>query len=476
MVVMNVSGQKLSEIFRQSVAESDYSPMGEVDYAKMGEWVNRVQLKAEGEWFSAIASVEKLLACQLGDSERGLMLCAPTQLLVHSQVIEKLRIGIFTPKVWKQLKWLGFQLPSAEKISEDFSNDEIVELPLFPHDELNNEKFCLLYTSSFSLLMVLGEDDWGLPAFHFSFDPEIVARGWQILRERLVVAKHPQLSVIEKLIQNWGDIVPDYKVVTHFSQHLLKNLPSLPLVETKKAKVTIEEKPEETVDENPGIDLELLKALTHEIRTPLTTIRTITRLLLKRMKLGADANKYLETIDLECTEQIDRMELIFRAAELGIKPAGNRPIQLVPIALEGMLSDSVPRWQKRAKRRGVDLDVILPKKLPHVISDPCMLDQMLTGVIEKCTRSVPDGGRIRLQVSTAGNQLKLQFHSQSADERGGLRALGQILMFQPETGSLSLNMSVTKNLFQVLGGKFIVRQKPKEGEILTIFLPLGRSK
>jgi hypothetical protein len=27
-----------------------------------------------------------------------------------------------------------------------------------------------------------------------------------------------------------------------------------------------------------------------------------------------------------------------------------------------------------------------------------------------------------------------------------------------------------------LGGKFIVRQKPEEGEILTIFLPLGRSK
>jgi signal transduction histidine kinase len=49
-------------------------------------------------------------------------------------------------------------------------------------------------------------------------------------------------------------------------------------------------------------------------------------------------------------------------------------------------------------------------------------------------------------------------------------------MFQPETGNLSLNMNVTKNLFQALGGKFVVRQKPEEGEVLTIFLPLGRSK
>jgi hypothetical protein len=45
-------------------------------------------------------------------------------------------------------------------------------------------------------------------------------------------------------------------------------------------------------------------------------------------------------------------------------------------------------------------------------------------------------------------------------------------MFQPETGSLSLNLDVTKHLFQALGGKLIVRQRPQEGEVMTIFLPL----
>jgi signal transduction histidine kinase len=45
-------------------------------------------------------------------------------------------------------------------------------------------------------------------------------------------------------------------------------------------------------------------------------------------------------------------------------------------------------------------------------------------------------------------------------------------MFQPETGSLSLNLNVTKHLFQALGGKLIVRQRPQAGEVMTIFLPL----
>jgi hypothetical protein len=38
-----------------------------------------------------------------------------------------------------------------------------------------------------------------------------------------------------------------------------------------------------------------------------------------------------------------------------------------------------------------------------------------------------------------------------------LQALGPLLMFQPETGSLSLNLAVTKNLFQAIGGKLTMR-------------------
>jgi hypothetical protein len=56
-----------------------------------------------------------------------------------------------------------------------------------------------------------------------------------------------------------------------------------------------------------------------------------------------------------------------------------------------------------------------------------------------------------------------------------LKSIGQLLMFHPETGRLSLNLAVTKNLFQALGGKLIVRQRPQQGEVMTVFLPLDGS-
>ena len=82
-------------------------------------------------------------------------------------------------------------------------------------------------------------------------------------------------------------------------------------------------------------------------------------------------------------------------------------------------------------------------------------------------------------MTLAGDRLKLQLLSQAHPgdfskfaASGTGKSLGQLLAFQPETGNISLNLNATKNLFQALGGKLIVRQRPQEGEVLTIFLPL----
>lgn len=474
--------QKLSAIFPRTDNQDRETVAPNAFYPNLSEWLKRSQLKAESEWFAAIAALENILLQNENNSpaSRGLILSGPTALVRETKALTGFEFGVFTVKALKQLKWLGFQLPSQETCHTEPSPTQIHELPLLPTDLIANERFCLVFSDNFSLLLVLGEDEWGLSSFQFSFDPVLTQQAWQQLRQRLVNVRYPQIGALEAIIEASGSPQPDYRLVSEFSRQLLQNLPDQPNLDLKKTKPPIctEITPPEEDDSNSesGCDLELLRALTHEIRTPLTTIRTITRLLLKRAKVTEDVQKYLETIDLECSEQIQRMELIFRAAELGINPLGDKPIQLIPISLEKVFQDSIPRWQKQAKRRNVNLEVNLPKKLPSVISDPNLLDQMLNGIMEKCTRSMASGGLLQVHISTAGNQLKLQFQTQIKSPNLALKALGKVLMFQPETGNLSLNMNVTKNLFQALGGKFVVRQKPEEGEILTVFLPMGRSK
>ncbi len=486
---------RLSDVFngQEAITLGEFAPQhlsvipNEPFEPPTSEEIARAKLKAPAQWFAAIATLEPLLLSLIDshstelDSCQGLLLSGPIPVLSHPDLVSHFQSGIFTADVFDHLSLTPLRLLVGQESLANKIPFLLQEFPLFPKDPLATENFCLLLTNHFGLLLVLGEDINGVPAFQFSFEPQVVQKGWQVLRSRLLLSQHQQLPQLDSLVEQFTPPTPDYRLVMEFSRQLLQHLPDLPVLAAKKPRsietiVDGQEPRQDTEVPQMSPDIELLQALTHEIRTPLTTIRTMTRLLLKRAKLTPEMTKCLEVIDQECTEQINRMELIFRAAELETTPHQEKNVQLVPTSLDQVFQQSIPRWKQQAQRRNVNLDVILPQKLPQVVSDPAMLDQMLTGLMEKFTRSLHTGGNIRVQVTNAGHQIKLQFHSQSTYPNNPLKALGQLLMFQPETGSLSLNLDVTKSLFQSLGCKLTVRQRPQEGEVLTIFLPLGRGK
>jgi len=516
------------------------------------------QIKAERQWSGAVAALNQLLQQLLqrsvvpasnlsnppesrnlgslnSNSLDGILLSGPFPVLNQSELTDHIATWMFTVAAPGEILQL---LPSADDdASSQYS--KVLTLPLLPRDPLAAEQFCLALTRDFSLAMVLGETPEGVPAFQFSFDPEVVWQVWRSLEARIKLAAPHMLTVLTQVIDQFPPAVPDYRTVTQFNRLLLTYLPQPLELEEKytaypenqvfqdvgqsfvsirskdapaspepplqspiggksqnakakssrtKAKPSEAQRDPEERTTEPSSDAELLQAIAHEVRTPLTTIRTLTRLLLRRKDLNPDVIKRLEVIDRECTEQIDRFNLFFRAVELETTNARTLWTSLAPISLDQVLQQNIPRWQQQANQHNHTLDIILPQKMPLVVTDPTMLDQALTGLIDRITHSLPPGSHIQVRVSLAGHQLKLQLesHPQGCTTDGTknskfgftptLKSLGQLLMFQPETGNISLNLTATKNLFQALGGKLIVRQRPEEGEVLTIFLPLENRK
>ncbi|MEG3933566.1 HAMP domain-containing sensor histidine kinase [Microcoleus sp. T3_B1] len=492
------------------------------------------RLKAEQEWYGAIAALNQMLdrqkAGQKTDADRangrstipnscqGLVLSGPSSVLTDPALANGFANWIFTSIPDNDAALWSFRarqtlalMPAADvQISVPAAAPA---LALASGDPLANEQFCLVLTASFSLVMVLGENSAGIPAFLFSFDPQVVAKAWEVLRRRvtesecllansdgsfnLPVSKLTNNSTkLDGLFQQFLPVEPNYQTVMQFSRLLLHNLP---LGKDEAGRIKDERSDDGLNHRHHKLsatdinckspmplatkEVELLQAIAHEVRTPLATIRTLTRLLLKRPKLDAVVVKRLEMIDAECTAQIDRFGLIFRAVELEMSQAKNSGVQLTAMSLGEVLQNSIPRWQKQAAVRNHTLEVIVPKKLPAVVSDPTMLDQVLTNLIENFTRTLPSGSRIQVEVTLAGDQLKLQLESEHLPEgnvastfaeaaNAPLRSIGPLLMVQPETGSLSLNLSVTKNLFRAAGGKLVIRQRPQKGEVMTVFLPL----
>lgn len=480
---------------------------------------------------SAVVALEFLLLEWASGSQatvnQPLIVSAPVPVLSHPDIVSDVNVWAFSgdplnPSVWMLSK--PYTLPKLRGFNTKTTSTAAKPcfVPLLLDDPLSDEQFCLCLTDQFSLVFTAQQ---GL-GFQFSFDPEVVSEAWRVLRARvLLTGGQESLKLLDAAFDKVQPTAPDYKTVMRFSQLLLKNLPQIqeaepkiknclhllpasveesqiiePTFKTIEGKAThnikVETKPKKHLskevlerlaagnekqlkqEQKTSQDVELLQAIFHEVRTPLTTIRTLTRLLLKRKNLDADVIKRLQTIDRECTEQIDRFNLIFKAVEIETSETKRTPVQLTSTSLAEVFNSCIPRWQKQAERRNLTLDVILPRSLPTVVSDPTMLDQVLTGAIENFTSTQPTSAHVRVVVTLAGAQLKVQLQSELEENEvktshiSPLKSLGQLLMFQPETGNLSLNLDVTKNLFQALGGKLIVRQKPQQGEILTIFLPV----
>lgn len=492
------------------------------------------QLRAEREWYGAIAALNTLLHQSLnepdaaastidvnGDSVRyGLVISGPSPVLTQASVMQHISSWTLAAHSIHSPNWMAFQLLPVDKTTVTTPYTPPV-LPLLPGDPLATEQFCLVLTPRFSLIMVLGETLNGNPAFLFSFIPEVVQHAWGAIRPRILLMNSQQVDHLDDLIQHFPPVTPDYKTVMQFSRMMLEHMPDeVPGTQREQDSLSggsgrklegpgignrdefnglrrngkgSSTQPQPVLKEvahtsganSERLDVELVQAIAHEVRTPLTTIRTLTRSLLKRTDLPPDVMRRLGIIDRECSEQIDRFGLIFRAVELETSATQHASMSLIRTSLAEVFQQSIPRWQQQASQRQMTLDVTLPHRMPTVVSDPTVLDQALTSLIERFTRNLPAGSHIQVEVTLAGNQLKLQLQSQPDATCNGTgwdsftngahslpKALGQLLTFQPETGCLSLNLTVTKNLFQAIGGKLIVKQRPKQGEVMTVYLPL----
>jgi signal transduction histidine kinase len=451
------------------------------------------RVRAERQWTGAIAALENLLQQVEIDPNgtSGIVFAGPLPIVSDPDLLKRFKTWTFTTEQNVLSLQLPFQIPQA--IETFLSGGETNRtMPLFPQDPLAAEQFCLVLTQKFSLILVLSQDEQGAARFAYSFAPEAVDRVWQLLRLRVVMMRPQQSEALDQLIDQFQPVIPNYKVVTQFSQMLLNCLPEptetvgtvrpLTTNELAEAVQQVANRDEDelpcSAGDEPSLDVELLQAIAHEVRTPLTTIRMLTRLLMKRKDMAPDAIKRLQSIDRECSEQIDRFGFIFRAVEM--ETSDSRGMALTSTCLEQIFKQSIPRWQQQASQRGLLLDVILPPQMPQVVTDPALLDQALSSLIDRSARSLPSGSTIQVEAAIAGHQLKLQVQSSLADSsqqhKPLIKSLGQMLMFQPETGNLSLNLAVTKNLFQAMGGKMTVRQRSEQDEVFTIFLPIEASK
>ena len=429
----------------------------------------------------------------------------PWQLQTHPQTPPSQTVDLdpdTDPASPEIFRWLFTADPQAG--AQPTEPETQLTIPILPEDPLVEEQFLILITPVFNAVVAQGlHPHTGQQGLMISFEPEAIQRAGQVLLARTQHTCPGALPLWQAALQSFPLLPPHHRVVARFSSLLLMSdstllelastaqLPTTsPSTESSPQEDPVHLSPlalpsdtslslpppgslqttfDEPLDEESSIsEAELLQALAHDIRTPLTTILTNARLALRQKSL-TKAQTFLKRIEQECKEQIEKFDLIYQAVEP--KP---KHLQLGPIALTELIQQNLPKWRSQVERQGSTLEMEISEDLTDVMSDSQTLDTILSGMIRQLARNSPPSSQISARLTNAGELVKLQFQVTATDTPPSMKprqAIGQLLMLQPETGAISLSLPVTRTLFRALGGYLTFKQKAKQGETLTIYLP-----
>lgn len=427
------------------------------------------------QWWAALAILQDHFL-PVGAELRGLWLAAPLPALHEPRLLNRLQGWVWAPPQLEGLLDPGAPLLPAGDASPTHS--PFRRLPLADDD--GTDPLLVVITPMLQVALTLH----GPPearSLVVRFDPPTLSAALALVDQRLQQEAPEEAQALRASLQDLGSLHSDDQIAGRFWPRLAERLASM------APSVTLQPLVHGGGGEGPQRDaisseLALLEALTHEVRTPLATIRTLIRSLLRRSDLPALVRQRLEQIDGECSEQIDRFGLIFHAAELQRRPAtdaGTGANDLARTDLSALLEQLRPSWERQLERRGLRLELQLAAGLPAVLSNPSRLETMLGGLMDRFSRSLPGGACVLISLTPAGARLKLRLSSEGApaahgdgtadEQRPDTTTVGPVLSWNPTTGSLQLSRQATQRLFHSLGGRLTERH----GHGLTVFFPLA---
>lgn len=432
------------------------------------------------QWWAALATVQEDL---LGTAppQPGVWLAAPLPALYEPALLEWLDGWVWTPVEVGNLMPSGLPLLPGLPPPPGTAPRGTAGRPggfhrLSLREEDGTDPLLVLITPVLQVALALD----GPPQARrlvVRFEAAILSAALELLDRRLAQDDPAAGLGLRRRLQLLGPLRNAPDLGTRFWPLLAQRLAAMAPSVTLQPLVHGEKRSEGNGNDAVSSELALLEALTHEVRTPLATIRTLIRSLLRRTDLPGVVRQRLEQIDGECSEQIDRFGLIFLAAELQRQPGSGQPLsdsELARTDLSRLLLQLEALWQRQLGRRDLKLVLEIAADLPPVMSDPSRLETMLGGLIDRFSRSLPSGSEVRLRLLPAGSRLKLQLSSDDPESReaDGLAAavpmpVGPVLSWNPETGSLQLSRQATQRLFHRLGGRLTERG----GSNLTVFFP-----
>ncbi|HMH01670.1 MAG TPA: hybrid sensor histidine kinase/response regulator [Terriglobales bacterium] len=224
---------------------------------------------------------------------------------------------------------------------------------------------------------------------------------------------------------------------------------------------------------------EFLSHVSHEMRTPLTSIHQFASILFDGLAgpVPAEQREHLQTI-LKSVAQLQAM--IHDLLETTRAVSGKVRIEARGIAVGEVLQSSITMLQSTAQEKQIDLKLAVDEKLPLVYADVDRVQQVVINLIGNAIKFTPPGGSILAKACLVEVDPGFVYISVS-DTGRGISAEAKPSIFErmyqaPETldnsrTGLGLGLYIAKELVELHGGRISVTSEQGEGSTFTFTLP-----
>jgi len=228
---------------------------------------------------------------------------------------------------------------------------------------------------------------------------------------------------------------------------------------------------------------QIVTALSHEMRTPLTYVQGYTELALDDVaSLSSDA---IQEFLLGIKRGADRLTLLIEdfllllRLDTGQSEEEFRLLARVNHNLGAILERTARQHEKQATARGVTLETIVEPDLPPVrLCEPLFVDALGRLIENGIKFSQGEGKRVTVSTRSADGSVEVAVADQGVgippEEISHLferfRQIGREKMEQQGVG---LGLAIAQALIRLHGGEITVESEPERGSTFTIWLPVA---
>ncbi len=220
-----------------------------------------------------------------------------------------------------------------------------------------------------------------------------------------------------------------------------------------------------------------LAYMSHEFRTPINSIRSITRLLLDRVDgpLTGEQERQVSFIQQNATEFAEMVDDLLdlakvEAGRVEISPAWFEMVDLFS-ALRGMFKPVLTN-------PAVNLVFEEPQDLPKLYTDDRKLSQILRNFVANALKFTPRGevrvsaviegaDHVTFSVADTGIGIAAEFHETIFEDFSQVQS-----PLQKRLRGTGLGLSLSKKLAQLLGGSVRLQSEPGQGSVFSVTIPL----